>query len=713
MLAILKKELRTYFTSVFIYLYYAVFFVFTGIRFVSICLTTYSTQFGYYVLSQSFFVVVAVIPFCTMRLFAQERRSKTDQLLFTAPVSALSVLIGKYLATVITVLLPVFISIVYPCIIISYGEMSVRFLLGCYIAILLMTLALVSIGMFISTLTANAVLAAVLSYVVYAVILFGRLMEGVFSYKENLYEFFHDFSIYTKYTDMVSGVVKSGDVVYLILITLCFFLLAWIALESRRQSGKKAAVYAVAVIIGFFAISLFFHSNTKVFDFTAEQLLTLSEKTKESVSKIKNPTDIYYMGVRSRANATYQEFLNAYKDLNSNITIHYKDVESDNAFRQQYLSDVSTVNESSILVVCGEKYIYLDSDNYITTTQTSAYSYEHLLEMEEQLTRAVFYVNTEETEKIYVISGHGEEVLNSNFRNLMLLNNYELKELELPTALATIAETIPENCKALFINAPQVDFSEEEIAVLEEYLQDGGKLFVTLDPLNEDLEAFFAFLKEYGLDVQPGVVIEQDEDRYVYDTPYYLVPKIEDTEFTKEILDKNLIILTMTSKGILKNGEKNGYTCTDILTTGAKAYSKVDGFDDLTTKTDTDISGPFSVATCSDNPDEGSLFLISSNIFFNEEADAESGGANRKLFIEIMKQLTDSQNSIWIDGKNVGSQMALYPSGVQSKLKFLMVIVIPVLVLLAGLAAVVFRHKNIGFYQLKKEEKNGEKNEEK
>lgn len=712
MLAILKKELKTYFTSVFIYLYYAVFFVLTGILFASICLTTYSTQFGYYVLSQSFVVIVAIIPFCTMRLFAQERRSKTDQLLFTAPVSAFSVLMGKYLATAIAVLLPVLISIIYPCIIVSYGEMSVRFLLGCYIAVFLVALALVSIGMFISTLTTNAVLAAVLTYVVYALILIERLLEGVFSDKEKLYDFFHNLSIYSKYTDMVSGVVKSGDVIYLILVIFCFFLLTWISLESRRQNKKIVVIYSVAVIVGSFLISLVSYSNTKVFDFTAEHLLTLSEETKKTVSQIENPTDIYYMGVRSRANVTYQEFLNVYEDLNDNITVHYKDVESDNAFRRQYLSDVSTVNESSILVVCGEKYIYLDSDNYITTTQTSAYSYERMLELEDQLTRAIFYSNTEETKKICVISGHNEEILNSNFRNLVLLNNYKLTELDLPAAMTSIQETIPEDCVAVFINAPQIDFSEEEISILEAYLQEGGKLFVTLDPLNEDLDGFYAFLKEYGLDVQSGIVIEQEEGRYVYDTPYYLAPKIEDTEFTKETLNKNLIILTMTSKGILKNGEKNGYTCTDILTTSTKAYSKVDDFDALTTKTDADISGPFSVASCSDNPDEGSLFLITSNVFFNEEADAESGGGNRKFFIEIMNQLTDSENSIWIDGKNVGNQMALYPSSMQSTLMILMIIVIPVFILLAGIGIIVMRHKNFRLFNRKNEGKD-EKKEEK
>lgn len=708
MLAVLKKELKTYYSSLFAYLYYGVFFLVTGIFFVTNCLVTYSTQFGYYVLSRSFLVVAAIIPFCTMRLFASERRSKTDQLLFTAPVSTFCVLAGKYLATVIFVLLPVLASGIYPCWIAGHGEMSIRFLMGSYIGVCLVTLVLLSIGMFISSLTANPVLAAVMTFAVYLVILLSRLMESIVVANDGWYQFFHDSSIYNKYNDMVSGIVRSGDIIYLLLLAVCFFLLTWLALEIRRQSRKKISAYMAVVIAGSLVISLLSLSHTRVIDCTAEGLLTLSEQTKQAVSEIDKTTDIYYIGLRSRANATYQELLKAYENLSDNITIHYKDISTDSAFRKQYLADVSSVSESSMVVVCGEKYIYLSADDYVTTTQTSAYSYDRTLEIEEQLTRAIVYTNTGEADKLCVAVGNGEEELNSGFKNLLLLNNYEFEEVNLPDTSASIQGAIPEDCTALLINAPQSDYSEEEIAILEDYLKSGGKLFVTIDPLNEDLERFTAFLKEYGMDVQPGIVIEQDAGRYVYDTQYYLAPEIEDTEYTREILDENLTVLTMTSKGILKNGGANGYTCTDILTTGSTAYSKVNDFDDLTTKAEDDISGPFSVASCAENPDEGSLFLITSNIFFNEEADTESQGANRKFFIEILRQITGTEANVWIEGKDVGSQMALYPNGTQTMVKVVTVIVVPVCIILLGILILLLRHKNISLYRLRKRKQNEE-----
>ncbi|MDE6626395.1 MAG: Gldg family protein [Lachnospiraceae bacterium] len=701
MCAILKKELKMYYSSLFAYLYYGMFFLITAVFFVVNCLGTYSTHFGYYVMRYSFFVVVAVIPFCTMRLLAQERRSRTDQLLFTAPVSSFSVLAGKYLATAVYVLLPVALSVIYPVAISSCGEMSIRFVAGSYIGGCLLVLALLSVGMFISSLTTNVVLAAVFSYAVYGIILLERMIEAVLADHDMLYTFFHEISPYNKYFDMVSGIIRSGDVIFMLLIVICFFVLTWVSIESRRQDWRRIAAYAVAAIVLTVLLGTAFLRNTRVYDFTAEQLLTLSDETKERVSSISKPTDIYYMGARSRANATYRELMRAYMDLNENIEVHYVQLE-DPVFRAQYLPDIWSVQEASMLVVCGERSIYLNSEDYIITTQTSSYSYQSILNIEEQLTRAILYTNSEVADKICVISGHGEESLNSDFTNLMRLNNYELKELNLSEQAAKLEQTFSDDYRAVLINSPQVDFSEEELDSLRSYLEAGGKLSVILDPLNEELDRLYAFLKEYGLEVQTGIVIESEQGRYLYDTPNYIIPQMEDNKYTADIVNKHLDVLTMTSKGILKGGSANGYVCTDILTTSASSFSKVTDFDNLTTKAEGDINGPFSVASCASNPEEGSLLLITSNILFNQEADAESSGANRRFFVEILQKLTGTQSTVWIEGKDVGSQTAFYPNTVQGMIKVVTIIVIPVCILLIGVVVLVLRQKNIGILLLKK-----------
>lgn len=701
MLAILKRELKVYYTSLFAYVYYSVFFLVTGVFFATNCLNTYSTEFGYYVIGIVFYVMILILPFCTMKLFAMERKHKTDQLLFTAPVSSFSVLIAKYLATVIFSMLPLLLSCIYPIVISNYGTMSVRFVVASYIGCTLSVLVLLSVGMFISTLTTNVVLAVVIAYVIYALTILSRIVEAIVN-SETIFTFVHETSVYNKFNDMISGIVRSGDVIYLVTLSIVFFLLTWIVLESRRQNIWKMIGFSIVIICVGILVSVISIKNTKVYDFTAEQLLTLSEETKEVVAAVDEPIDIYYMGEESTANATYREFLNVYENLNDNITIHYKNVVIDEEFRQQYMPNLHQVLEASILVVGDERYIYLDSSDYIKTAQVSQHSSESTLELEAQLTSAIYYAGTDETSKVAVVSGNSEESLNSDFINMLYLNGYELDIVDLSTVGFSLHSVFSDNCEAALINAPQTDFSDEQIKELEDYLANSGKLFVIIDPLNEDLTNLYAFLKKYGLEIEAGVVIEREEGRYAYETPYYLIPKLQENEYTKEIVDKNLTILTMTSKGIIPEGSGNGYTSTDILVTSGKAFAKKDDYENIDTKGDNDVGGPFSVASCATKENEGSIFLMTSNVFFNEQADAESSGANRKFFLEIMKQLTGAESTIWVDGKTIGDQVALYPYNSRSVVKVITIAIIPIVILLLGVVVVIVRNKNLAIRISKK-----------
>lgn len=701
MFAVFKKEIKTYFTSFFAYLYYGIFFLVMGLLFVINCLSTYSTQFGYYVLSRTFLVIAAMIPFCTMRLFAQEKKTRTDQLIFTAPVSVFSVLVGKYLATVLFVLLPVLISGIYPLFILAHGKMSIRFLMGTYFAVILVSLVLLSIGMFISAISSNMVISVVLSYAVYAVIFLGRIIENVVS-GEGVKDSIHNISIYNKYNDMVSGIVRSGDIIYLILLIIGFFMLTYFVLEGRFKRKISVFIKAGSVVICLILFSTIALRYTKVWDFTAEHLLSFSDETKEIVSRIEKPTEIYYLGEKSRANATYVEFFNEYSRLNENISIHYVNPDYNAAFREQYLSNISQINEASIVVICGEKYIYLDSADFISTVWTSDYSHKKMLEIENQLSSAIYYTNSEASEEVSVVRGHGEEILNSEFSNTLMVNNYVLKDLNLSEAMVSFKETFSESCKAVIINAPQTDYSEEEIEVLKKYMSEGGRLFVCIDPLNEGLIRFYSFLKEYGFDIQKGIVVEADQTHYVYDTPYYLLPDMEETNLTNMLLKNKQFVLTMTSKGIRTDGEQNDYKVTELLTTSSGSYSKVENFDNLSTKSENDIMGPFSVAAFSENPDAGAIALLTSNIFFNEEVATDSAGANQKFFLSVMNALSGNETEIRIEGKDISSQVALYPNSMQTFLKVLVIFILPLFILIVGSIVLILRYKNISLSSLRK-----------
>ncbi|MBQ9984441.1 MAG: Gldg family protein [Lachnospiraceae bacterium] len=714
MLAILKRELKNYYTSVFAYVYYALFYAMAGVFFAMNCMDTYSTQFGYHVLQYVFYVIVVILPFCTMKLFALERKYGTDQLLFTAPVSSISVLMGKFLATVVFTFVPVVGSVIYPIIISMYGTISLRCLLSAYIGFSLVVLLLLAIGLFVSTLTTNTVLVVVISYAIYAFILMGKVIEGIAT-SRTAYHIIGQVSIYNKLNDMFSGIVRSGDIIYLLALTVMFVLLAWIALECRRQNVWKMIGMGAFVVLSSVFVSGVAFRYTKVYDFTAEQLLVFSDQTKEIVGKIDKPTDIYYIGEESIANATLVEFLNAYEDLNDNITVHYKDISTDIDFFNAYLAGYYEVNETSLVVVCGDRYIYLDAADYYDVVQKISNSEEVYLKLEEQLTSAIYYTNSEEFIELTMLIGHSESYLNSDFENMLSLSNYEIEELDLPSEMTKLEKTISDDCQNIMIYTPQTDYTEDEIGELEKFLERGGNLYVVLDTLNEDLPNVYSFLKEYGLDVQSGVVVERDESYYAYDTPYYLLPRIQDTEYTKNIMDNEFTIYSMTSKGILPNGSGNGYISTDLLMTSGTAFSKASDYENISEQSDEDVGGPFSIASCASNPDEGRILLFASDVFFNDQANDESSGANRKFFLEIMNQITGNKEVIWIDGKRVGDQKALYPYNSRGLVKIVIIGIVPFIILLFGIGLITMYRKNIVINLLHKkddDEKNDEQQEE-
>ena len=165
MLAIYKKELRTYFNSMVGFVFLAFFLALIGIY-------TWAYNFAgglgnfEVTLSSVSFLFVLLVPILTMRIIAEENRQKTDQLLYTSPISIGKVVIGKYLAVLTLFLLGVAVIAFYPLIISQYGEVRLSLAYGGIIGFILLGAAYISIGLFISSLTESQLIAAVISFLV-------------------------------------------------------------------------------------------------------------------------------------------------------------------------------------------------------------------------------------------------------------------------------------------------------------------------------------------------------------------------------------------------------------------------------------------------------------------------------------------------------------------------------------------------------------------
>lgn len=178
MIAVLKHELRLYFHSLTAYVFGAFLLVFIGIGSMLYNLQAAVSNFEY-VLSFGSLVFVVIVPILTMRVIAEERKQKTDQLLYSLPITTTQVIIGKYLSLLIVYLVPLCFICLYPLIFSQFGDVYLLTSYGSIIAFFIMGAALMALGLFISSLTDNQGFAAGIGI---AVILFNYYSVSLSEY---------------------------------------------------------------------------------------------------------------------------------------------------------------------------------------------------------------------------------------------------------------------------------------------------------------------------------------------------------------------------------------------------------------------------------------------------------------------------------------------------------------------------------------------------
>ena len=162
MTALIKKELSTYFHSLIGYIYLTIFLAFAGLYFFSTVLVSNTNSLNY-VYSSLLLIVIFLIPILTMRLFSEEKRLKTEQALLTAPISSFSIVMGKYIAVLILYIISISITLIFGVVVSFFVMPEWPVIIGNFVGLFLVGAAFISIGMFISSMTENQVVAAIIS----------------------------------------------------------------------------------------------------------------------------------------------------------------------------------------------------------------------------------------------------------------------------------------------------------------------------------------------------------------------------------------------------------------------------------------------------------------------------------------------------------------------------------------------------------------------
>jgi len=245
-----KKEIKTYFTSPIAYVVTAVFLVLVGFFFHSL-ITWFNSQAlqlarnpNYYQqlnINQMVYtplfhnvsiILLLVIPLLTMRLLAEEKKVKTDELLYTSPISVGQIILGKYLASLFVLAVMLLLTGIYSLFTFSYGNPELLPLLCGYLGLFLMGMAFMAIGLFYSSLTENQIVAAVLTFG--TLLLFWILNWAAFSASGLTKDVLNYLSFFQHFDDLTRGILDTTDIVYYLSFSFFGLFLSHSIIQSRR-----------------------------------------------------------------------------------------------------------------------------------------------------------------------------------------------------------------------------------------------------------------------------------------------------------------------------------------------------------------------------------------------------------------------------------------------------------------------------------------------
>ena len=233
MVAIMKRELSAYFSSAIGYIFLAGYYFFSGLFFQATLAS--NTGSMTMIFANMFTIILFLTPILTMRLWSEEKKQKTDQALFTAPVKLLPVTLGKYFAALIVFVISLAINLVYAMVISFFTTPEWSVILGNMVGLFLLGAALIAIGMFISALTENQVIAAVGGFGVAFLVMLMDALPSIIP-GDFFLELITNLSFNNHYNDFSYGILNLTDVVFFLSVIVLFVFLTVRVFEKKRWS---------------------------------------------------------------------------------------------------------------------------------------------------------------------------------------------------------------------------------------------------------------------------------------------------------------------------------------------------------------------------------------------------------------------------------------------------------------------------------------------
>lgn len=426
--------------------------------------------------------------------------------------------------------------------------------------------------------------------------------------------------------------------------------------QGSYSSVLIVIIIAIIVVVNMAASQI--PAGYAQIDVTDNKMYSIGDQTKELLSGLDKDVEIYYICQDGSEDENITRMLKLYEDSSSHVSVTQIDPVMNPQFTAQYTD--ADVPDNSIIVTSGDAYKYISySDIYITEVDYTTYSYQTTgYDGEGRVTSAIDYVTSDSLPKMYILEGHNEVEISSTVQDRISRENITTESLSLLTM-----ESVPEDCDILLINSPQNDLSENEAQMIIDYLDQGGKVFMTSTYTDNDLTNLDTILAHYGLSRVEGIVVEGDSNYYYPRYPSYLVPDVESHTITSSLRSDNRYVLLPSAQGIsIGDAPRDGITVDELFTTSDAAYSKVNVTTNTTIeKEEGDIDGPFALGVAVSEPIEDSEDESASDESTadaesaSDESDGETEAADEDkeaqlVFVSTVGILDDTMNSVVSDG---------------------------------------------------------------
>ena len=234
MTAVWKRELRSYLKSPVGYVYLFLYLIIAGTLFSIFNLANYSSDVTYYFF-YSCYILILVVPILTMKLFPEERKNKTDQILITAPISITKMVLGKFFAAYTMFLISLVPSVFCMGFLSIKGNIEYGILAGSYIGILLVGAAYIAIAMLMACITESQIIAFMMGFFTLLIFAICDILKNVINVGF-VTKIVNVISVSTRFEKLAGGLFDFSAIFYFISLTVVFLFLIVRIIDKRRWS---------------------------------------------------------------------------------------------------------------------------------------------------------------------------------------------------------------------------------------------------------------------------------------------------------------------------------------------------------------------------------------------------------------------------------------------------------------------------------------------